>query len=50
MWDVEFTDEFESWWDTLTSEEQQAIDAVEVQPTSCQTRRASCCNGVGPLS
>ena len=28
MWDVEFTDEFEAWWDTLTSEEQQAIDAA----------------------
>ena len=28
MWDVEFTDEFEAWWDTLTVDEQQAIDAA----------------------
>lgn len=28
VWDVEFTNEFESWWDTLESEEQQAIDAA----------------------
>lgn len=28
MWDVEFTDEFEAWWDTLSVDEQQAIDAA----------------------
>ena len=28
MWDVEFTDQFEAWWDTLSSEEQQSIDAA----------------------
>ncbi len=28
MWDVEFTDEFEAWWDTLSAEEQQSIDAA----------------------
>ena len=28
MWDVEFTEEFERWWDTLTADEQQAIDAA----------------------
>ena len=28
MWDVEFTDQFEAWWDTLTAEEQQSIDAA----------------------
>lgn len=27
-WDVEYTDEFESWWDDLTEEEQIDIDAV----------------------
>ncbi len=28
MWDVEFTDEFSAWWDTLSSDEQQSIDAA----------------------
>ena len=28
MWDVEFTDQFEAWWDTLRAEEQQSIDAA----------------------
>ena len=28
MWDVEFTDQFEAWWDTLNAEEQQSIDAA----------------------
>ncbi|MCA1697751.1 MAG: type II toxin-antitoxin system RelE/ParE family toxin [Actinobacteria bacterium] len=28
MWDVEFTDEFEAWWDTLSVDDQQAIDAA----------------------
>lgn len=28
MWDVEFTDEFGAWWDTLSGEEQQGIDAA----------------------
>lgn len=28
MWDVEFTDQFEAWWDTLSAEEQQSIDAA----------------------
>lgn len=27
-WDVEFTDEFGVWWDTLDGEEQDAIDVV----------------------
>jgi len=26
-WEVEYTDEFEAWWNTLTSEEQVEIDA-----------------------
>ncbi|GHV25971.1 toxin RelE [Spirochaetia bacterium] len=26
MWEVEYTDEFEAWWDTLSSEEQEAVD------------------------
>lgn len=30
MWDVEFTNEFEAWWDSLSSDEQQAIDAAVV--------------------
>ncbi|MHC6202562.1 type II toxin-antitoxin system RelE/ParE family toxin [Breznakiellaceae bacterium SP9] len=25
MWEVEYTDEFEQWWDTLTLEEQGAV-------------------------
>jgi hypothetical protein len=28
VWDVEFTDQFEAWWDTLSAEEQQSIDAA----------------------
>jgi hypothetical protein len=27
-WNVEYTDEFESWWNDLTSDEQVEIDAV----------------------
>lgn len=31
MWDIEFTDEFEAWWDTLSAEQQEAITgAVEI--------------------
>ncbi len=31
VWDVEYTNEFEQWWDTLSISEQAAIDvAVEV--------------------
>jgi hypothetical protein len=31
MWDVEYTDQFERWWDTLSMDEQAAIDvAIEV--------------------
>ena len=26
MWEIEFTDEFENWWETLTSAQQEAID------------------------
>jgi hypothetical protein len=28
MWTVEYTDQFGEWWDTLTAEDQQAIDAA----------------------
>ena len=28
MWVVEFTDQFERWWDTLSVEEQDSIDAA----------------------
>lgn len=28
MWDVEVTDQFEQWWDTLSVEDQQTIDAA----------------------
>ncbi|WP_219340246.1 type II toxin-antitoxin system RelE/ParE family toxin [Spartinivicinus marinus] len=28
MWDVEFTDEFEGWWDRLTAEEQIDVEAT----------------------
>lgn len=27
MWEVEYTDEFGEWWDTLTGDEQASIDA-----------------------
>jgi len=27
-WEVEYTDEFEAWWDTLTDSEQESIAAV----------------------
>lgn len=27
-WEVEYTDEFEAWWDDLTEEEQESIDAA----------------------
>jgi hypothetical protein len=31
VWEVEFTDQFEAWWDTLSVPDQAAIDvAVEV--------------------
>lgn len=26
-WDVEYTDEFEAWWNTLSEEEQESLDA-----------------------
>lgn len=26
MWEVEFTNEFEAWWETLTDDQQEAID------------------------
>ena len=26
-WEVEYTDEFEAWWETLSKEEQESIDA-----------------------
>jgi hypothetical protein len=25
-WDIEFTDEFGSWWDSLTADEQESVD------------------------
>jgi hypothetical protein len=28
VWDVEFTDQFRAWWETLSVEDQQAIDAA----------------------
>ena len=28
MWEVEFTDEFRVWWDSLTPGEQKSVDAV----------------------
>jgi hypothetical protein len=28
VWDVEFTDQFAAWWETLSSDEQQSIDAA----------------------
>ncbi|MGI8729762.1 MAG: type II toxin-antitoxin system RelE/ParE family toxin [Solirubrobacteraceae bacterium] len=28
MWTVEYTDEFEQWWDTLNPDDQQGIDAA----------------------
>jgi hypothetical protein len=28
VWDVEFTDQFEACWDTLSAEDQQSIDAA----------------------
>lgn len=27
-WEVEYTDEFEAWWDTLTVQEQKRVDAA----------------------
>jgi hypothetical protein len=27
-WEVEFTDEFEAWWDSLTEQEQDSVDLV----------------------
>ena len=29
MWDVEYTDEFDAWWDELSVEEQLAVGRVE---------------------
>ena len=28
VWEVEYTDEFGAWWDTLSADDQQAIDAA----------------------
>jgi len=28
-WEIEFTDEFGAWWETLTAEQQEALDARE---------------------
>ena len=28
MWDVEYTDEFEAWWERLSQEQQEALDAA----------------------
>ena len=28
MWDIEYTDEFGKWWDSLTPEEQEDVDAT----------------------
>jgi hypothetical protein len=28
VWEVEFTDQFEAWWETLSAEQQQGIDAA----------------------
>ncbi len=28
VWDVEVTDQFEQWWDTLSVEEQESIEAA----------------------
>ncbi len=30
MWEVEVTDEFEEWWDDLSGEEQEDINAVVI--------------------
>jgi hypothetical protein len=27
-WEVEYTDEFEAWWDALTAEEQESVSAT----------------------
>ncbi len=27
MWEIEYTDEFGQWWETLTSKEQESLDA-----------------------
>jgi hypothetical protein len=29
MWEVEFTDEFEGWWNTLDAKDQGAVDACQ---------------------
>jgi hypothetical protein len=29
MWDVEYTDDFGSWWDTLTEAEREDVTAIE---------------------
>jgi hypothetical protein len=40
FWEVEFTDEFGEWWDTLDADEQESIDAavglLEVQGSQLQ--------------
>jgi hypothetical protein len=28
IWEIEYTDEFASWWDLLTAAEQESVDAV----------------------
>jgi hypothetical protein len=50
MWNVEYTDEFEEWWETLNEDEQDAVDrsvglledkgpALQFRCKTIQTRR-----------
>jgi len=44
-WEVEFTDEFEAWWEKLTEEEQESVAAtvglLEARGPDCSHRTAA---------
>ena len=47
MWDVEYTDEFEHWWDTLSEDEQDVIDrSVELLEDKGLSLDYPYCSGV----
>lgn len=38
VWDIEYTDQFTEWWDTLTVEEQDSVEAaIDVHLTELET-------------
>ena len=44
-WQVEYTDEFLEWWDTLTEGEQVDVNAVVILPALTHNPRTDACPG-----